>query len=116
MSFVLDWRPGGSDSEPPSDAKTNAAPTGAAPAEAAGGGGGGGGRAEKAGARATDDSCGHDDGDDAAVAARRAARAREEERELEEKGREALMRLGIFLEKHEVQEDTVDVLSSAGWI
>lgn len=33
-----------------------------------------------------------------------------------ESGREALMRLGIFLEKHEVQEDTVDVLSSAGWL
>ena len=33
-----------------------------------------------------------------------------------ERGREALMRLGIFLEKHEVQEDTVDVLSSAGWL
>eukprot|EP00904_Undaria_pinnatifida_P014001 jgi/Undpi1/9731/HiC_scaffold_27.g12187.m1 len=33
-----------------------------------------------------------------------------------ERGREALTRLGIFLEKHEVQEDTVDVLSSAGWL
>lgn len=39
----------------------------------------------------------------------------EEERERKD-GREALMRLGIFLEKHEVQEDTVDVLSSGGWM
>lgn len=54
-----------------------------------------------------------DDFDDTAVAAER---ARREEREQQEKGREALLRLGIFLEKHEVQEDTVDVLSSAGWL
>lgn len=57
-----------------------------------------------------------EDGGDAAFAAKRAARAREEERKQQKEGREALMRLGIFLEKHEVQEDTVDVLSCAGWI
>lgn len=37
-------------------------------------------------------------------------------KEEEDRGREALMRLGIFLEKHETQEDTVDVLSSMGWL
>lgn len=37
--------------------------------------------------------------------------------DLEEmKGREALTRLGIFLEKHTVHEDTVDSLSSMGWL
>lgn len=34
----------------------------------------------------------------------------------EEEGLEELMRLGIFLENHEVQEKTVDGLSSVGWI
>lgn len=56
------------------------------------------------------------DSGDAAFATKRAARAREEELKQQKEGREALMRLGIFLEKHEVQEDTVDVLSCAGWI
>lgn len=56
-----------------------------------------------------------DDGD-AVLAAKRAAKARAEELEQLKRGQEALMRLGIFLEKHEVQEDTVDVLSSAGWM
>lgn len=59
---------------------------------------------------------GDGDGGDAAFAAKRAARAREMERKQLKEGREALMRLGIFLERHEVQEDTVDVLSCAGWI
>ena len=31
-------------------------------------------------------------------------------------GLQDLMRLGIFLDSHEVQEDTVDVLSSAGYL
>lgn len=34
----------------------------------------------------------------------------------DQEGREALMRLGIFLENHQLQEDTVDVLSSLGWL
>lgn len=38
-----------------------------------------------------------------------------EERERAE-GLKDLMRLGIFLDNHEVQEDTVDVLSSAGYL
>lgn len=39
----------------------------------------------------------------------------EEERKRAE-GLKDLMRLGIFLDNHEVQEDTVDVLSSAGYL
>lgn len=54
-------------------------------------------------------------GDSPGDVARRADERAREEREREE-GREALVCLGIFLEKHEVQEDTVDVLSSAGWL
>lgn len=46
---------------------------------------------------------------------RREAEGAKEERERQQ-GREALMRLGIFLERHEVHEDTVDVLSSGGWL
>lgn len=34
----------------------------------------------------------------------------------EDEGRQELERLGIFLEKHTIQEDTVDVLSSLGWL
>lgn len=34
----------------------------------------------------------------------------------QEEGLEELKRLGIFLENHEVQEKTVDGLSSVGWI
>lgn len=34
----------------------------------------------------------------------------------EQEGREALMRLGIFLENNAVHEDTVDALSSMGWL
>eukprot|EP00752_Nemacystus_decipiens_P016764 g15002.t1 len=123
VSFVLDWSPGANDpglsagagaddgavaAPGPEDkidgdsCESQAATTKVAPAARQDGSGGGGGG-------------GNDDGD-AAVAARRAEQARIEEREQQEKGREALLRLGIFLEKHEVQEDTVDVLSSAGWL
>lgn len=34
----------------------------------------------------------------------------------EREGREALMCLGIFLENNAVHEDTVDALSSMGWL
>ncbi|CBJ30987.1 conserved unknown protein [Ectocarpus siliculosus] len=63
-----------------------------------------------------DGSGGSSSGNEATAAGRRAARQAGEEEEEPDKGREALVRLGIFLEKHEVQEDTVDVLSSAGWL
>ncbi|CAN0103426.1 unnamed protein product [Ectocarpus sp. 12 AP-2014] len=63
-----------------------------------------------------DDRGGSSSGNDATAAGRPVARRAGEEEEEPDKGRKALVRLGIFLEKHEVQEDTVDVLSSAGWL
>lgn len=116
VSFVLDWSPAANETAAEDDAVTTAQGPEttndgagcecrtAAEEPAARRGGGGGGGNDNAGDAA------------AAAAAKWAAQARKEEREQQEKGREALLRLGIFLEKHEVQEDTVDVLSSAGWL
>ncbi|CAM9255159.1 unnamed protein product, partial [Scytosiphon promiscuus] len=95
VSFVLEWTPGDGGGMRTATAATKRA----APRQDGWGGGGGTSGSE-----------------DAALAAKRAEQARAEELEQLRRGQEALMRLGIFLEKHEVQEDTVDVLSSAGWM
>ncbi|CAM9600626.1 unnamed protein product [Hapterophycus canaliculatus] len=112
VSFVLEWKPGGGsskstgrrddeDDQRTSDtSKSNSHDAGSPSSPRLRGGGHG------------SDS----GGGDAALAAQRAAQARADELEQLKRGQEALMRLGIFLEKHEVQEDTVDVLSSAGWM
>ena len=99
--------PGSHEATGDGDSSESKPATRAPPAARRDGSGGGGG--------GSDDGDNNDD-DAAVVAARRAEQAREEERRQQEEGREALLRLGIFLEKHEVQEDTVDVLSSAGWL
>lgn len=110
VAFVLDWKP---DSKKNDTLATPANPdnTGVLSPKTITGGGSHGSKTAATKPPEVDGA-----GGDAAFAAKRAARAREEERKQRKEGREALMRLGIFLEKHEVQEDTVDVLSCAGWI
>ncbi|CAN0200544.1 unnamed protein product [Ectocarpus fasciculatus] len=108
VSFVLAW---GAPADPDADGDdddNNAADTAKGSKAAAG---------KKLLARGDGSGGGSSSRNDATASGRRAARrAGEEEEEERDKGREALVRLGIFLEKHEVQEDTVDVLSSAGWL
>lgn len=61
------------------------------------------------------DMAGHSTNKSALPEAAATAEAEDIARE-EQEGRQALMRLGIFLENNTVQEDTVDVLSSMGWL